>query len=212
MTVEKVLEIARSQIGVKENPPNSNKVIYNNWYYGRTVSGPNYPWCMVFVSWVLDQAGVKMPIKTASCSALMNAAKKSGQWVTSNFRPGDVLIFDFPGGAPVDHCGFAETSGNTTSIVTIEGNTSKVGSQSNGGEVCEKTRMCNQIVGAYRPNYKEEKKMDNTPASAHKEAVDWAVKNGILGGNAQGDLMLTQPITRQQFCTMLYRFYKKFAD
>ena len=50
--------------------------------------------------------------------------------------------------------------------------------------------------------------MDNTPSPAHKEGVDWAVKNGILTGNSEGDLMLSEPVTRQQMCTMLYRFWK----
>lgn len=51
--------------------------------------------------------------------------------------------------------------------------------------------------------------MDNTPAPAHKEGVEWAVKNGILTGNADGDLMLSQPVSRQQMCTMLYRLSEK---
>lgn len=54
----------------------------------------------------------------------------------------------------------------------------------------------------------EVKTMDNTPSPAHKEGVEWAVKNGILTGNSEGDLMLSQPVTRQQMCTMLHRFYE----
>ena len=54
----------------------------------------------------------------------------------------------------------------------------------------------------------EVKIMDNTPSPAHKEGVEWAVKNGILTGNSEEDLMLSQPVTRQQMCTMLYRFWK----
>lgn len=50
--------------------------------------------------------------------------------------------------------------------------------------------------------------MDNTLSPAHKEGVEWAVKNGIMTGNSEGDLMLSQPVTRQQMCTMLYRFAK----
>ena len=50
--------------------------------------------------------------------------------------------------------------------------------------------------------------MDNTPSPAHKEGVEWAVKNGILTGDAEGDLKLTEPVTRQQMCTML----KRLAD
>ena len=74
-TVSELLELARRQIGVKECPPNSNNVRYNTWYYGREVSGGAYPWCMVFVQWVFDQADVKLPVRTASCGALMRAAK-----------------------------------------------------------------------------------------------------------------------------------------
>lgn len=54
----------------------------------------------------------------------------------------------------------------------------------------------------------EVKIMDNTPSPAHKEGVEWAVANGILTGNSEGDLMLSQPVTRQQMCTMLCRMWK----
>ena len=48
----------------------------------------------------------------------------------------------------------------------------------------------------------EVKIMDNTPSGAHKEGVEWAI------GNSDGDLMLSEPVTRQQMCTMLHRFWK----
>ena len=54
----------------------------------------------------------------------------------------------------------------------------------------------------------EVKIVDNTPSGAHKEGVEWAIANGILTGNSEGDLMLSHPVTRQQMCTMLYRFWK----
>ena len=54
----------------------------------------------------------------------------------------------------------------------------------------------------------EVKIMDNTTYPAHKEGVEWAIANGILTGNSEEDLMLSQPVTRQQMCTMLYRFWK----
>lgn len=54
----------------------------------------------------------------------------------------------------------------------------------------------------------EVKIMDNTPSPAHKEGVEWAIANGILTGNSEGDLMLSQPVTRQQMGTMLYRMWK----
>lgn len=54
----------------------------------------------------------------------------------------------------------------------------------------------------------EVKIMDNTPSGAHKEGVEWAVANGILTGDSEGDLMLSQPVTRQQMCTMLHRLWE----
>ena len=42
-TAEKILEIARSQIGTKESPAKSDNVKYNTAYYGRAVSGGGYP-------------------------------------------------------------------------------------------------------------------------------------------------------------------------
>ena len=54
----------------------------------------------------------------------------------------------------------------------------------------------------------EVKIVDNTPSGAHKEGVEWAIANGILTGNSEGDLMLSQPVTRQQMCTMLHRLWE----
>lgn len=206
MTAEEVLAIARGELGEKESPANSNRTKYGKWF-----GLDGYAWCMMFVMWVFAQVGALklLPKRTASCGDLMRAAKAAGCWVTKDYRPGDVVIYDFPGGAATDHTGIIEKV-TLTGVVAIEGNTSQAGSQSNGGMVCRKTRPYSQIVGVVRPNYqKEDKRMDNTPSPAHKEGVEWAKKNGILTGDAAGDLKLTEPVTRQQLCTMLYRFARK---
>lgn len=49
------------------------------------------------------------------------------------------------------------------------------------------------------------KQMDNTPSPAHKAGVEWAMEAGIIQGNAEGDLMLHEPVTREQYCTMTKR-------
>lgn len=49
---------------------------------------------------------------------------------------------------------------------------------------------------------------DNLPAAYAREAVAWAAEHGIMTGTADGDLMLTQPLTRQQFATMLWRYHQ----
>lgn len=199
---ERVLEIARAELGVKEEPAGSNRVKYNTWFYDREVSGASYPWCAVFVQWCFCQAGVLLPARTASCGALMNAAREAGQWVTKDCRPGDVVIYDFPGGGRTDHCGIVEQV-RGDGVTSIEGNTSAYGSQSNGGAVCRRTRPYAQIIGAVRPDFRE--KTDSTPSPAHREGVAWCVEKGILRGNVDGDLMLRQAVTREQLCTMLYR-------
>jgi len=207
MTVEKILDVARKELGNTESPAGSNRTKYGKWF-----GLDGYAWCMMFVQWCFNEAGALklLPKKTASCGDLMRAAKTAGQWVTKDFRPGDVVIYDFPGGAATDHTGIIERV-TASGVVAIEGNTSQSGSQSNGGMVCRKTRPYSQIVGAVRPKFKEEKCMDNTPSAAHKEGVDWCRKNGILAGDTSGDLKLSQPVTRQQLCTMLHRFAKKIG-
>lgn len=47
--------------------------------------------------------------------------------------------------------------------------------------------------------------MDDAPSPAHEKGVAWCLERGILKGNAGGDLMLRQAVTREQVCTMLYR-------
>lgn len=193
------------------------------------------PWCMMFVQWCFHQAGAidSLPLKTASCGALMRAAQKSGQWKTKDYKSGDVVIYDFPGGASTDHCGIIE-SVSDKKITAIEGNTSFSGSQSNGGMVCRKIRPYSQIVGAVRPKFaiEEEDDMDanrfkelwiemrkelqdNDAASYSKEARDWATSSGLITGNGTIDgapnYMWDDIITRQQFITVLYRFAKKMG-
>ena len=141
----------------------------------------------------------------------MAAAKKSRQWVHGDYRPGDVVIYDFDGDGAADHCGIVERAGET-GVTAIEGNTSATGSQSNGGMVCRKIRPHGQILGAVRPLFEEEKKMDNTPSPRHKDGVAWAVEAGILRGNGEGDLMLHQALTREQFCTMAKRTAEWIAE
>ena len=162
-TAKEILAVARKEIGVKESPAGSNNVKYNTAYYGQEVwdgkAGGKYPWCVAFLWWVFHQAeadglfyGGK---KTASCSVLMSYAQAHGQWVTSGYRAGDIVIMDFPGNkARTDHCGIVLTA-LTDGVRTIEGNTG-VGNDSNGGEVMERTRPLSVIIGAYRPHYAEE--------------------------------------------------------
>ena len=175
-----LLDIARGELGAREAPAESNRVKYNAWYYGREVAGAAYPWCMVFVQWCFAQAeaAALLPARTASCGALMRAAQRAGCWVAKDFRPGDVVLYDFPGGGATDHCGIVE-SASANGVVDIEGNTG-TSSDADGGQVQRRERPARYIVGAVRPRYEEEDTMDNIPSNYAREAVTWAQRAGIL--------------------------------
>lgn len=150
-TAQKLLDIARAEVGTKEQPANSNRVKYNTWYYGREVSGSAYPWCMAFVQWCFKQAGMPLGIKTAGCTTFMNWAKGTGRWVTDNYQPGDVILFNFDGVPDSEHVGICESFSGTI-LNTIEGNTA-IGNDDNGGAVMKRQRSKSLVLGAYRPAY-----------------------------------------------------------
>lgn len=57
---------------------------------------------------------------------------------------------------------------------------------------------------------KEEKKvkLDNTPEKWAKEAVEWAVKEGILKGDENGNYALNSNVTVQKMLVFLHRYHK----
>lgn len=142
-----VLQIAEWQIGVMESPAGSNRVKYGEAYGWNGV-----PWCLQFTWWVFKEAGFNLK-KTASCTVLANAYKAAGQWVTKDYKPGDIAMFDFDGkmDGETEHCGIVVDVGKDY-IVTIEGNTSE-NNNSNGGAVMRRKRSLNVVTGACRPMY-----------------------------------------------------------
>ena len=165
MTASKILQLARLQLGVKESPADSNTIKYNTDYYGWAVSGSDYPWCCVFIWWLFKECDALELFyggdKTASCTTLMNYHKKSGQLVESDFKPGDLVLFNWQGNKSfAQHIGIVE-SVNGDTITTIEGNTS-VNCDDNGGSVMRRLRNVSVIIGALRPDYEEDDKMSKT--------------------------------------------------
>lgn len=49
--------------------------------------------------------------------------------------------------------------------------------------------------------------LDNAPAAWSKDAVNWALENRLLLGDANSDLKLRENLTREQFCVMLKRYH-----
>jgi len=176
LTAEKILEIARDQLGIKENPPNSNRCKFNTAYYGQEVSGSAYPWCCAFVWWVFREAGASGLFyggkKTASCSTLLGFHK--AQAVRGNYLPGDIIFFNFDGRKNTQHVGICE-GWDGRYITTIDGNTAPT-NEANGGAVMRRKRDKKYIVGAYRPAYEEDDIV--TQADFEKMMDDYLKRRG----------------------------------
>ena len=195
MTASRIIDLAKKQIGVTEYPPDSNNVKYNTAYYGREVSGSKYAWCCTFIWWLFKKLGASELFyggdKTASCTTLMSYYKKCGQEV-KQYLPGDIVFYDWG-----KKDGYAYHVGIITDVLpdgrikAVEGNTSKNGSQDNGGAVLEQTRSKSQIVCVVRPKYNVEeehcemryKTLDDVPTWGKATVQKLLNKDLLLGGD-----------------------------
>lgn len=146
--INKLLILAKSQIGTKENPANSNNIKYNTEYYGKQVSGSSYSWCCVFIWWLFKQCDLSEYFydnkKCASCTDLMNYYKRNGKIITKDYKPGDIIFFQFDKDSYADHMGIVESSTSST-VTCIEGNTSST-SEDDGGCVMRRTRKLSLVM------------------------------------------------------------------
>ena len=210
MSLSKVIEVARGELGYCEKPVNLTK--YGFWY---GVDG--VPWCVIFLCWVFDRAGERMAFfgggKTASCSILLRWYKEQGLTVpVDDVQTGDIVILNFHGTKDTEHCGLVvETwhrkTGELTFVDTIEGNTSPSdGSQSNGGMVCLKSRYPSQIVAVCRPQYQSEPvTVDDITGHWAEESIRWCMEHGLIKGYPDGSFKPTQGVTRAELATVLKR-------
>ena len=152
-----LIEIATAEIGTKESPAGSNKVKYNTWFYGKEVSGVKYPWCLVFMSWIYDAAGMRIKGMGytkggAGCPYALSHISDWGRLVTIP-ESGDLAFFDWQGDGKFDHVGMFKRDLGNGLFDCIEGNTSLT-NDSNGGEVMLRQRKYKNAVFA-RPNSKK---------------------------------------------------------
>jgi len=139
--VEKAVQIAIAENGVREEPAGSNRGAKVDAYNAAAGVGNGALWCMSFVYWSFQQAAAQvgqpnpMP-KTAYCPFLYQWAKDNQKLVTTPQRGDIFLVKGLRDGKPsVIHTGIV-TGG---SINTVEGNTNNDGS-SNGIGVFTRTR------------------------------------------------------------------------
>lgn len=216
MSLSKVIEIARADLGYTENPPNSNMTKYGEAYGMNGV-----PWCVEALWYWFNEAGERMAFfgggKTASCSTLLRWYREQGLTVpVSEVQVGDIVLLNFHGKAEPEHCGLVTgksdivnlSTGMPYSIWTIEGNTSPSdGSQSNGGMVCEKTRYPSQIVGVCRPQYKPDDPQPVDDITGHwaEKEIRWCLDKGLMKGYPDGSFQPDKPVTRAELAAVLRR-------
>jgi len=154
----KVLTNARSQVGVMEKPPGSNRGPEVDQYVRRVGLNPagRFAWCAAFVYYCFDEAASTMRrsnpvIKTAGVLTHWAEAghrgipRITGKKAAQNpalVQPGHIFVIDTGGGA--GHTGLVlEVSGGK--LITIEGNTNDGGSREGIGVFQRDSRKIAQI-------------------------------------------------------------------
>ena len=212
MSLSKVLELARADLGYTENPPGSNRTKY--WEaYDPKMQGQ--PWCVAFLWWVFNQAGERMALfgggKTASCGMLLRWYKEQGLVVDKrDIQIGDILILNFSGTQDTQHCGLVVDKGKLAGTwYTIEGNTTpgEEGSQDDGGCVALKMRHIRNVVAVCRPQYKADDPQPVDDVSGHwaEKSIRKAINSEIMTGYPDGSFKPDSPVTRAELVTVLDR-------
>ncbi len=154
MSIQKVLDAARAEIGYKEKPNNNNKFA--------KVAGHanNQPWCLTFIRacFIKGEEAKAIP-DTAYCPHLESWARVNNRVIpTAEAERGDLVLFDFSRSGRAEHVGIVNidfSKKNPEYLHTIEGNTSNIagGSQDNGDGVSKKKRSVSLIRIVIRPNW-----------------------------------------------------------
>ena len=214
MSLSKVIEVARGELGYAETPVNRTK-----YWDEFDPKWQGQPWCVCFLWWVFNTAGDRMAFfgggKTASCSVLLRWYREQGMTVpVEDVQVGDIVILNFSGTKDTEHCGLVyevvrDSYGKLVGVRTYEGNTSPSdGSQSNGGMVCDKDRLKRYIVAVCRPQYKEDDPQPVDDVTGHwaEENIRWCIEHGLMKGYPDGSFGPDQGVTRAEIATILKRF------
>lgn len=152
----RAVKIALSEVGYTEEPEHG----MNDNRYGRAW-GQNYvAWCGLAVADWWKRAGFAVDQKLAlqidyvPTLVRMATQRLDGMFLVgkNRVRAGDAVAYDFPGGERADHVGLFVRwiDKQAGAFLAVEGNTSKAGSQSNGGAVLEKVRSMNEVAAFIR--------------------------------------------------------------
>ena len=155
-TVEDVIRVAEGELGyyAPNDPERGSK--YGRWMAQITgedwMAGPSVEiwWCCMFVSWVLNKAGIVVKgFPSQNTDLALNGGAKNYLVDRNSIQRGDILIFDWNWGTnATDHIGFAKGPLINGYVNTIEGNVSN--------SVMNKTRALSTIRYVIRPHYATE--------------------------------------------------------
>jgi hypothetical protein len=162
VSTQTVLQVAESQIGVKENAAGGGTP-YHSWYMSSPRAGEtlardgggqpalyaNAPWCAMFVSWVGEKAGARASVGWDAYTVTYAGWFKANNHWGTDAKPGSVVFFDWNGAkdiSGIDHVGLVKKDNGDGTITTIEGNTGN-------GKVEERVRPTSQVVGYGYPEY-----------------------------------------------------------
>lgn len=182
-SASQIIALAKTQIGVSEDPVKSDNVKYNKELHG----GAKQPWCCTFIRWLFKQLKAeKLFCDGRNEAAVPNVtawARKSKQLLQYNKgKPGDLAIFDWSGGQTrSDHIGLIIGVENGY-YITIEGNTSDPNGSGNEG-VYQKKRSFKQISYVVRPLYNGASSVDISDIAGADASIENAQSssNDILG-------------------------------
>ena len=129
--VRKAIELAESQVGVREEGGSNDSHEIRKYKNG---SKDNLPWCGSFVSWCYGRGQGTDNAKTfgydTSTQGIRYSAERTGHYAkkSSGYKPkvGDLMIIKYPAGANGEskggHVGIITKINNDGSFETIEGN------------------------------------------------------------------------------------------
>lgn len=142
---------ALSKVGTKEIGTSNRGPEIDQWqqYFG--ILGE--PWCGCFAGYAVKKIGeAKVTSWLPYGPSIINDARSNANGLTlvspENAKPGDLVVY-WNG----EHIGLIRELSKNGYVITVEGNTSGSGSQSNGGEVALKERPFSDVTVVARPQY-----------------------------------------------------------
>lgn len=218
-----IVKQAKAWLGKKESD-GSHKVIIDTYNAHKPLArgySVKYTdaWCATFVSAVAIKCGATAIIPTeCSCEKMIALLKKLGSWQeldSYRAKAGDLIFYDWEDSGKGDTVGAANHIGI---VEAVEGSTITV-IEGNYDNAVKRRRIAvnsRYIRGFGVPKYATEPakapaaavQLDNTPDKYAKEAIDWAVKEGLLNGDNNGDYKLHENITKQDVYFILYKALK----